>query len=193
MLRTLVLSTSGVPINVVPYWKAMNKCFKSPELPTGEKVSVATAIVWHPEEEALRYGILQMVPSVIQYINSDHVPTDYIGHLPFNRKNLFLRDGGRCMYCGKEVTLSGFTFDHVLPKWRGGLSEWNNIVVACFKCNNRKGGKTPREAGLRLIRAPYVPKLDHAAPKLAVHRIGTNIPYKTWEDYVYWNVVLEPV
>lgn len=70
------------------------------------------------------------------------------------RKNIIKRDSGRCQYCGSRNQL---TIDHVLPKSRGGRDKWDNLVTACVPCNNRKGSKTPEEAGFRLMRKPFRP------------------------------------
>lgn len=71
----------------------------------------------------------------------------------WHRGGVFIRDGHRCAYCGAKAT----TIDHVLPRSRGGEWSWLNCVAACEPCNHRKGGRTPREAGMRLRVTPYVP------------------------------------
>ena len=70
---------------------------------------------------------------------------------------LFARDGSLCMYCGKEYSRHSLTRDHVMPISRGGEDSWENLVCACVKCNNRKGDRTPDEAGMPLIRRPMRP------------------------------------
>jgi len=191
MIQTLVLNKSGMPINVVPWFKAMSKCYNEVTLPTGETVKKAIAIAWHEEEFLKKIGYSFLLPSVIQLTYSEYMPTKFVKTVPFNRKNVFLRDNGKCLYCGKQVTLSTFTFDHVIPRKLGGKSGWLNVVVSCERCNNRKGGKTAEQAGMVLIRKPFTPTLNKAAPKEIINKIGARIPYKTWLDWIYWNIELE--
>ena len=75
----------------------------------------------------------------------------------FTRFNVFLRDEFRCQYCGAEMAAKDLTFDHVVPRSAGGVSRWDNIVAACGRDNLRKGSKTPKQAGLRLMRKPFEP------------------------------------
>jgi len=76
--------------------------------------------------------------------------------LPFNKKNILIRDNYTCQYCGKKC--HDLTLDHVLPKSRGGDYSWENIVAACKECNQKKADRTPKEAGMKLLRKPYRPK-----------------------------------
>ena len=78
--------------------------------------------------------------------------------MPFSRRALFLRDGYTCQYCGDQPAQRLLTLDHVLPSSRGGDTSWTNIVAACSPCNRRKADRTPREAGMPLLRAPIQPK-----------------------------------
>ena len=104
----------------------------------------------------------------------------------FTRFNLFLRDEFRCQYCGSKGDL---TFDHVLPRCRGGITSWQNVVAACSPCNLRKGSKTLKQAGMRLARAPRAP----TAEEMQAH--GRRFPphhlHESWLDYLYWDAELE--
>jgi 5-methylcytosine-specific restriction endonuclease McrA len=97
----------------------------------------------------------------------------------FCRSNVFSRDGYRCQYCGVERAMKELTFDHVVPRSRGGKTTWENIVTSCPGCNRRKGGRTPEEAGMKLHRAPTRP--TGIAP-LTVRKIGIDIP-GIWKPY----------
>lgn len=108
----------------------------------------------------------------------------------FTRYNVFLRDDFRCQYCGEEFDAKDLTFDHVVPKSRGGVSSWSNIVSSCAEDNLRKANRTPEEAGMKLLREPREPSpydIDRVA-----RRIGPkgNL-HKTWMDYLYWDSQLE--
>ena len=75
----------------------------------------------------------------------------------FSRRNIYARDGHTCQYCGKKFLSDDLTCDHVMPRSRGGKAGWTNIVTCCVICNRKKGGRTPAEAGLRLLRRPTRP------------------------------------
>ncbi|CAN5787568.1 MAG: CRISPR-associated endonuclease Cas9 [Chromatiales bacterium USCg_Taylor] len=76
---------------------------------------------------------------------------------PLNNRELFVRDGHLCMYCGEEYAASQLTRDHVIPLSRGGYDRWSNVVAACKACNTHKGNRRPEEAGVALLAVPYVP------------------------------------
>ena len=105
----------------------------------------------------------------------------------FTRFNVFLRDKFLCQYCGDKKDL---TFDHLLPKSRGGLTDWNNVVTACSSCNVRKGGKLYKDCDLKLANTPYAPTVED------LHRNGRNFPpnflHESWMDYLYWDIELQP-
>src|SRR5215468_3520762 len=95
------------------------------------------------------------VPRVIRLLSFDRVPKQTIR---FNRRNLFARDGNRCQYCGQSFPTSELSLDHVVPKSRNGQTCWENILCAWLLCKGGKGGRTPQEAHMRLIRPPVKPK-----------------------------------
>lgn len=125
------------------------------------------------------------VPRVIRLTGFDRLPRQAI---KFNRRNIFARDGNICQYCGKRFPTSELSLDHVLPRSQGGGSSWENIVCACVACNVRKGGRTPRQANMALIRRPEKPK---RSPML--NQKLTNSKYESWKtflDNAYWSVEL---
>ena len=105
----------------------------------------------------------------------------------FTRFNVFLRDKFTCQYCGDKKDL---TFDHLLPKSKGGLTDWNNVVTACSDCNVKKGGKFYEHCDLKLTTKPYAPTVED------LHKNGRNFPpnflHESWMDYLYWDIELEP-
>lgn len=108
----------------------------------------------------------------------------------FSRRNIFERDGYHCQYCGKRKPRQDLNLDHVLPRSRGGRSTWENVVLACYKCNSRKDNRTPSEAGMKLLRKPQKP--DWTQIKLG--RLTGKMP-SSWEAFLsdmYWNVELKP-
>ncbi|VDC30111.1 HNH endonuclease [Pseudogemmobacter humi] len=109
----------------------------------------------------------------------------------FTRYHVFLRDQFTCQYCGRKFEARDLTFDHVVPRSRGGQSNWTNIVAACGRDNLRKGSMTVAQAGMKLLRPPFEPtvhQLDRAARSLPVPRGDL---HQTWMDFLYWDAELE--
>jgi len=125
------------------------------------------------------------VPRVIRLLSYDRLPKTRVR---LNRRNLFTRDGNRCQYCGKKFRTSELSIDHVVPRSRGGRTVWNNVVCACMKCNVRKGGRTPAEASMHLVREPVQPRFS---PVITLH--AGNEKYRSWKQFLdaaYWHVEL---
>lgn len=113
-------------------------------------------------------------PSVIRLKKFIHVPYNRI---ILTRKNIIKRDGHRCAYC-KRADIS-LTIDHIQPKSRGGSDSWENLVACCIHCNNRKGNRTPEEAGMRLLIKPYQP--DHIM--LLIN--NSEKIYDSWKPFLF--------
>lgn len=104
----------------------------------------------------------------------------------FTRFNLFLRDKFTCQYCGDNSEL---TFDHVIPRSKGGVTKWDNVVAACAPCNLQKSNKLPEVAGMIPRQKPYRPTV------FQLHKNGRLFPpnylHESWMDYLYWDTELE--
>jgi 5-methylcytosine-specific restriction endonuclease McrA len=125
------------------------------------------------------------VPRVIRLLTYDRVPRTRVR---LNRRNLFARDANHCQYCGRRFKTTDLSIDHVVPRSRGGRTAWPNVVCACLKCNVKKGGRTPAEAGMRLIHPPREPRFS---PVISLH-VG-NEKYRSWKQFLdaaYWHVEL---
>jgi 5-methylcytosine-specific restriction endonuclease McrA len=116
------------------------------------------------------------VPRVVRLNFYDKVPKLT---LRFNRRNLFARDGNRCQYCDRVFPLSQLSFDHVIPRSRGGATTWENVVCCCLKCNTRKGDRTPEQTGMKLIRPPKRPQQN---PLLDIKM--DNPKYESWKTFL---------
>ena len=130
-------------------------------------------------EEVVRSEKLTLpLPSVI-VLKNYVVPTKTV---PFTRATLFLRDEFTCQYCGYKG--KDLTFDHVVPKSRGGKTRWDNVVAACQSCNLRKAAKTTSQAGFKLKKAPTKP-----SPEVLLNK-GKKFPpsdmHKSWNDFLYF-------
>lgn len=127
------------------------------------------------------------LPSVIalkEYIPSMRYPA-------FTRFNVFLRDSFSCQYCGERHNTHDLTFDHVIPKMRGGRTTWNNVVTACSACNLRKGSQLPRQCNMHPRHDPWRPT------SMELQENGRAFPpnflHQSWRDYLYWDTELDPV
>ncbi|MDE2383680.1 MAG: HNH endonuclease [Alphaproteobacteria bacterium] len=123
------------------------------------------------------------LPSVVSlktYVKPSRTPA-------FTRFNVFLRDKFTCQYCGAHDDL---TFDHVIPRSRGGQTTWENVVTACSPCNLAKGGDMPKVAGMIPAQWPMVPTVNQ------LHSNGRLFPpnylHQSWMDYLYWDAELDP-
>ena len=125
-------------------------------------------------------------PRVIRLLEYDRVPKQTV---KFNRRNIFARDHNQCQYCGRKFPTSELSLDHVIPRSQNGRTTWENIVCACVDCNVRKGGRTPKQASMALIRKPEKPK---RSPLLAMKL--TQRKYQSWQSFLdsaYWEVELK--
>lgn len=107
----------------------------------------------------------------------------------FTRFNVFLRDSFTCQYCGTPHTAEDLTFDHVVPKSRGGRTTWENIVAACSPCNLHKGNRLPKVAGVHLLRAPHRPTSFELQEN--GRAFPPNFLHESWRDFLYWDSELE--
>lgn len=124
-------------------------------------------------------------PSVVALKEYRKVPRT----VPFSRTNIWLRDKGKCVYCNHDVETSSLTFDHVIPKAKGGMTNWMNIVCACVACNVRKADKLPKEIKMFPNPAPRQPTQFELAKNAKILMRKTPM-HKSWIDYLYWDTEL---
>jgi len=119
------------------------------------EISELRSLEKRPHEDWVRSVTMEIqVPRVIRLLRFDRSPKTV---LRFNRRNLFARDGNRCQYCGSWPPSHQLSLDHVVPRSRGGDTSWENVVCCCLRCNTRKGGRTPQEARMKLLKPPRKP------------------------------------
>jgi 5-methylcytosine-specific restriction endonuclease McrA len=181
----LVLSKSWEAYDRVPWEKAF-------VLLCGDANGRKKIEVVEYHERIVRSGSLRewRVPSVIRFIDA---VTPEVHGVKFSRENIYARDQGTCQYCGLKVSISEFEYEHVLPRSRGGKTTWENIVVACTRCNQRKGGRTPLEAGMRLMSTPRRPERSFRKRRLVLSW-QRGMP-EAWKGYMrsvtYWRGELD--
>ena len=128
------------------------------------------------------------VPRVVVLYAYEYLPK---GRVRFSRLNIYARDHDTCQYCGKTLPRAELNLDHVLPRSQGGKTSWENVVCSCVPCNLRKGGRTPEQARMRLLKKPVRPRwtpLFRGAAKRVTYREW--LPFLTLADASYWNVEL---
>jgi 5-methylcytosine-specific restriction endonuclease McrA len=108
----------------------------------------------------------------------------------FTRFNVFLRDRFACQYCGLSFPAERLTFDHVVPRARGGKTLWTNVVTACEPCNLCKGHRLPKESGIHPVRPPYEPTAYELREN--GRAFPPNHLHESWRDFLYWDTELEP-
>ena len=139
-----------------------------------------------PEEDMVHTISFKVrIPRVIVLLLFDRMPRKEV---KFTRHNLFERDNNTCQYCGKHFDRRDLNLDHVIPRDKGGLTTWENIVCSCIPCNTKKGNRLPHEAHMKLIRKPERPKW-----RPFVHITFDTHVHESWRhflDLAYWNVEL---
>jgi 5-methylcytosine-specific restriction endonuclease McrA len=126
------------------------------------------------------------VPRIIRLLGYDRLPQQSV---KLNRRNIYARDRNTCQYCGRRYPTSELSIDHVVPRSQGGRSSWQNLVCSCVNCNSKKGGRTPAQARMHLVRKPAQPRRN---PVINL-RLGMD-KYACWQaflDNAYWSVELK--
>ena len=157
-----------------------------------------------PWQEVVKAVFLERVNIVAEYAREVHSPS-WCMRLPsvislkayvsttrrpaFTRFNVFLRDSFRCQYCVAKYRSEDLTFDHLVPRSRGGGTNWDNVVTACATCNLRKGNRTMQETGMRPRNLPRMPTTHEL--QFVGRQFPPNYLHESWRDYLYWDTELE--
>jgi 5-methylcytosine-specific restriction endonuclease McrA len=160
MSRALVLNATYEPLSVVPARRAVVLVL----LERAEVVE-SNGHIYRSEHVTID------APSVIKLRR--YVKVRFDRRTPLNRRAVFIRDEHSCQYCGRPAE----NLDHVVPRTQGGSHTWDNVVAACRRCNTRKGGRTPEQAGLSLVRLPRPPRSGWALA-------SGSAPDPAWERYL---------
>ena len=142
-------------------------------------------VVSEYDEEIHSPSLVMRLPSVIslrEYVQLSRRPA-------FTRFNLFLRDRFSCQYCGSAFRSEDLTFDHVVPRSKGGRTTWENVVAACAPCNLKKGDMMPENCGVRPLRKPEVPA--NKVLQVNGRAFPPNYLHESWRDFLYWDTELD--
>tara|TARA_B100000609_G_scaffold56200_1_gene43706 strand:- start:583 stop:1095 length:513 start_codon:yes stop_codon:yes gene_type:complete len=167
MQQTLLLNASYEPLSVISWQRAMTMwCLKKVEV-----------IAEYDERQIHSASSTFRMPSVVRLLQ--YVRRRYVG-VRFSRQNIYARDSHQCQYCGRKAPQVELTLDHVFPKSRGGRTSWENIVACCVQCNRKKGGLTPKEARMKLLKTPIKPS-HHNQLDMSFNR--SRAPHE-WLDFL---------
>ncbi len=193
--QVLVLNRSYIPINITTvrrafvllyqdFARAVDHQFETFDFRSWSELSIAA----HHESIGVVNRLIR-IPRVILLLAYDRVPRR---HVRFSRHNIYLRDSNDCQFCGKRFSRSDLNLDHVIPRSLGGKTNWDNVVTSCIACNRRKGGKSPHEVGMKLIRHPtrprWTPFMDMSLKEV---RYNEWRPFFNIVDFSYWNLELQ--
>ena len=176
MSDTLVLDQTGMPINVIPWRRALALTW------VGDKANI---LVEDPIKEIHSADYVFKIPRVIQLYNK--IPYLYKPRIKFSRQNVAVRDNSCCQYCGITLYPKDYTFDHVYPQSLGGGENWNNIVLACVNCNSFKGNLTVPDwvavGGYSLLKEPHAP--HPGDPRFSYKIRGNTVikPIDLWKPF----------
>lgn len=190
----LVLNRSYLPVHVTTARRAFTLLYLGLARVVNERAETFDFDSWRElgvrvGDEAVGsvHGAIR-VPRVILLHMFDRVPRR---HVKFNRLNVYARDRNTCQYCGRRLPRQELNLDHVVPRSQGGRSTWENIVCSCLVCNRRKGGRTPAQAGMRLIRRPEKPQWNPISTVIVGRKGHPDWrPFLSLVDASYWNTEL---
>ncbi len=189
----LVLNRHYQPVHVTNVKRAVSLLYQGVARALDERYRLYDFADWASLSEAVGEETLRTtargirVPRVLVLSVFEKLPRMRVR---FSRLNIYARDGDTCQYCGRRRRRSELNLDHVVPRSQGGATCWENVVCSCIGCNLKKGGRTPAQANMALLRAPFRPKwtpLLRGSP-LSAHR--TWLPFLNLADAAYWNVEL---
>lgn len=160
--QTLVVNSAYLPITTVSSLRAFVLVL----------IDKAEAVHYYADDPIKAVEREFLRPSVIRI--PKYIDINY-GKLKLTKYNILKRDGFTCQYCGSKDRGS-LTIDHVLPRSRGGRDSWTNVVAACWSCNNKKGSRTPEQAGMRSVKASRPSYL---------YALGINNPPEDWKPYTF--------
>ncbi len=171
---SLLLNATFEPIGIISWRKAILLTF----LGKAEVVHAYEQVV-HAISTSMKLPAVLRLTRYVKYRRNE---------VKFTRRNIYVRDKYRCQYCGKTFEPKDLTYDHVIPRSRGGKTTWTNVVTCCHSCNRKKGDRTPKEAHMRLLAKPKEPRWH---PMIHFTMDTQQVP-SSWLDYLIWHPAYRP-
>lgn len=192
--KVLVLNRSYLPVHITSVRRAFSLLYQGVACAVNEQYRTFDFDSWADLSVSVHHDTVGLVdrvvrvPRVILLVTYDRLPRRQVR---FSRFNIYGRDRNICQYCGAKFSRTELNLDHVVPRSQGGASRWENVVCSCHTCNRRKGGRTPEQAGMRLLRSPRRPEwtpfmLETFSPR----RYKEWAPFLSAIDVSYWNTEL---
>ncbi len=189
----LVLNRVFQPVHITSVRRAFSLLYQGVAKALDEELQLFDFESWSALSAAQHDAVQTVsrrirVPRVVVLVAYEHLPK---ARVRFSRFNIYARDDSTCQYCGRRFSRSELNLDHVVPRSRGGSTNWENVVCSCVPCNLRKGGRTPEEAGMRLLRHPSRPRwtpVFRNAARRAFYREW--MPFLSMAEAAYWNTEL---
>lgn len=166
MTKSLLLDKYYQPVDIITWQKAITLIVQD----KAEVVEAGESSVRSVSKEFFIPRILRLVSAHYSKIRAS-----------FSKKSVLLRDRGMCAYCGQHYPFKVLTIDHIIPRVQGGKHEWNNVISACFRCNSKKGGKTPEQANMKLLFLPKIP----TRTDLLLNTIQESDLPQSWKDILF--------
>lgn len=190
----LVLNRNFQPIHVTSVKRAFRLLYQGVARAVDEEYRSYDFDSWSALSAAQHDAIatvdrLIRIPRVLLLVAFERMPRLRVR---FSRLNIYVRDEDTCQYCRRRLRRSELNLDHVVPRSQGGRTCWENVVCSCIQCNVRKGGRTPEQANMKLMRAPERPRFS----PLVRTGVGREA-YREWRPFLsvvdvsYWNVELK--
>jgi 5-methylcytosine-specific restriction endonuclease McrA len=190
----LVLNRSFFPVNLTTVKHAFCMLYRGAAMAVDSQYKTFDYESWsqvtikQKDETIGLVNQLIKIPRVIMLVAYDRIPKTQVR---FTRANIFSRDDNTCQYCGKAFSKQELSIDHVIPRSYGGKSTWENVVCCCFTCNRTKGGRTPKQAHMKLRAQPRKPRWTPLyKASLSGIRRQEWIPFLSVLDISYWNTEL---
>lgn len=195
---TLVLNRNFCPIQIIDWKKCISLIYQNAAQSVDENLQTYDFDDWvqlsalmkeHKNGFVHSPSMRVAIPEVIRLTKYDRLPKQEV---KFSRRNIYEHYGNKCCYCGKKFRTNELNLDHVLPRSRGGQTNWNNIVLSCIPCNTKKDCRTPEEAKMKLLVKPGRPRWK-GATKAVADQAALPIPV-SWSkliDAKYWSTELE--
>jgi 5-methylcytosine-specific restriction endonuclease McrA len=192
--KVLVLNRSYLPVHITSVRRAFSLLYQGIAYAVNEQYHTFDFASWADLSVSLQddsVGLVDRVirvPRVILLLAYDRLPRRQVR---FSRFNIYNRDRNVCQYCGAEFPRSELNLDHVVPRSQGGASRWENVVCSCHACNRRKGGRTPEQAGMRLLQTPRRPDwTPFMLENFSLRHYREWMPFLSAVDVSYWNTEL---
>ncbi len=194
--HVLILNRNYQPVNVTHWRRAMTMLYIGAVKALDREYRLFDFDDWqalsaaYNDEDAVRTTNRRIViPRIVVLQAYDRLPR---ARVRFSRHNIFARDDHTCQYCAGRFARLDLNLDHVLPRSQGGKTNWENVVTSCIACNSRKGGRTPEQAGMKLVRAARKPTwAEIVHPPRFRARYREWLPFLNPIDASYWNAELQ--